>query len=97
MASVDQIPNDDLLDLDIRRDAKLLADGLADMVGRSERYDSSVLIAAGVLFLAACEQVEIDDPSALLDQLAEVFPEGDMDLDDDPAHGRWVMHQSGRA
>jgi hypothetical protein len=84
-----------LSDLDTRRDAHLLKRSLDELLNAAERDEHAVLIATALAFQDACEFAELD-PFDTLVQVLDKFPEGEVNIDDDPARGQFV-HRGGYA
>ena len=80
----------DLTDLETRRDAYRLADGIAALIaGGPPRDEQVILIALVVTMMAICEEMD-EEPDEVLLQIQELAEDGNLELDDDPAEGRFV-------
>lgn len=87
----DPIAQDLLTDLETRREAVQIKAALDDILFHNERDEHAVLIATALAFQNACEMAELDEFDVLA-QVLDTFPEGEVEMADDPAQGRFV-HQ----
>lgn len=85
----DELDDEVIFNLDIRREASAIKQALMEVLEHGERFEYSVLIGTALAFAAACEEAEVDE-FAVLEQVLDRFPDGEIDLSDDPAGGRFV-------
>jgi hypothetical protein len=90
----DPIPDAHLKSLAVRRETKLLFEGLASILDAPVARDETAIMAALCLaFVAAADYCDVD-PEAAFSQIVEALDRGEMSCHDDPAQGRWVFPET---
>lgn len=88
----------ELATLEVRREATQTQKAVGSILMTGHPRDpNALLMAFGSVFLFLAAMLQIEDPSAALQQIADLCPGGAIPIDDDPAKGRFVHPDIGHA